>query len=64
MGKLVSMFLIVQVFGDRRRLLDITTKIQSSNYPDNEVPGANMWPTRVLFDPDGPHVAPWTLLSG
>ena len=34
------------------------------NLPDSKVHGANMGPTWVLSAPDGPHVAPWTLLSG
>ena len=32
--------------------------------PDSKVHGANMGPTWVLSVPDGPHVGPWTLLSG
>ena len=32
--------------------------------PDSKVHGANMGPTWVLSAPDGPHVGPWTLLSG
>ena len=34
------------------------------NTPDSKVRGANMGPTWVLPAPDGPHIAPWTLLSG
>ena len=32
--------------------------------PDSKVHGANMGPTWVLSAPDGPMLAPWTLLSG
>ena len=32
--------------------------------PDSKVHGANMGHTWVLSAPDGPHVGPWTLLSG
>ena len=32
-------------------------------YPDSKVHGANMGPTWVLSAPDGPLLAPWTLLS-
>ena len=32
--------------------------------PDDKVHWANMGPTWVLSAPDGPHVGPWTLLSG
>ena len=32
--------------------------------PDGKVHGANMGPTWVLSAPDGPMLAPWTLLSG
>ena len=30
-------------------------------YPDNKVHGANMWPTWVLWAPDGPHIGPMNL---
>ena len=33
-------------------------------FPDSKVHGANMVPTWVLSAPDGPMLAPWTLLSG
>ena len=33
-------------------------------YPDGKVHGAKMGPTWVLPAPDGPMLAPWTLLSG
>ena len=36
----------------------------SKTIPDNKVHGANMGPTWVLSAQYGPHVAPWTLLSG
>ena len=36
----------------------------ASEAPDNKVHEANMGPTWVLSAPDGPHVGPWTLLSG
>ena len=36
----------------------------SYRYPDNKVHGANMGPIWVLSAPNGPHVSPWTLLSG
>ena len=39
------------------------TTLQCS-VPDNKVHGANMWPTRVLSAPDGPHVGPMSLVSG
>ena len=41
-------------------------KYQSSMslHPDSKVHGANMGPTWVLSVPDGPMLAPWTLLSG
>ena len=32
--------------------------------PDNKIHGTNMGPTWVLSASDGPHVGPWTLLSG
>ena len=32
--------------------------------PDNKVHGANMVPTWILSVPDGPMLAPWSLLSG
>ena len=32
--------------------------------PDNKVHGANKGPIWDRQDPGGPHVAPWTLLSG
>ena len=35
-----------------------------ATYPDNKLHGAKMGPTWVLPAPDGPHLAPWTLLSG
>ena len=35
-----------------------------ATYPDNKVHGAKMGPIWVLPAPDGPHLAPWTLLSG
>ena len=34
------------------------------NYPDSNVHGANKGPTWLLSAPDGPILAPWTLLSG
>ena len=34
------------------------------NNPDSKVHRANMGPTWVLPAPDGPILAPWTLLSG
>ena len=33
-------------------------------FPDSKVHGANMGPTWGREDPGGPHVGPWTLLSG
>ena len=33
-------------------------------FPDSKVHGTNMEPTWVLSAPDGPMLAPWTLLSG
>ena len=33
-------------------------------FPDNKFYGANMGPTWALSAPDGPMLAPWTLLSG
>ena len=33
-------------------------------YPDSKVYGANTGPTWVQLAPDGPMLAPWTLLSG
>ena len=33
-------------------------------YPDSKVQRADMWPIWGRQDPGGPHVAPWTLLSG
>ena len=33
-------------------------------YPDNKVHGANMGPIWGRQEPDGPMLAPWTLLSG
>ena len=38
--------------------------IPKGRYPDSKVHGANMGPTWVLSTPDGPMLAPWTLLSG
>ena len=36
----------------------------NNNYvPESKVHGANMGPTWVLSTPDGPMLAPWTLLS-
>ena len=35
-----------------------------NKYPDSKVHGASLGPTWVLSAPDGPHVGPWTLLSG
>ena len=32
--------------------------------PDSNVHGVNKGPTWILSAPDGPHVGPWTLLSG
>ena len=40
------------------------TTPQITNNPDDKVHGANMGPTWVLSAPDGPMLAPWTLLSG
>ena len=37
---------------------------EDQTFPDSKVHGANMGPTWVLLAPDGPHVGPWTLLSG
>ena len=37
---------------------------QMKSYPDSKVHGANMGPTWVLWAPDGPMLAPGTLLSG
>ena len=34
------------------------------SYPDSKVHGANMEPSLVLSAPDGPMLAPWTLLLG
>ena len=43
----------------------ITTHVHgSSTIPDSKVHGANMGPTWVLLAPNGPMLAPWTLLSG
>ena len=36
----------------------------NNNTPDSKVHGGNMGPTWVLSVPDGPMLAPWTLLSG
>ena len=36
----------------------------SYGIPDSKVHGANMGPIWGQQDPGGPHVAPWTLLSG
>ena len=46
--------------GLRIEVLCVSHKI----YPDSKVHGANMGPTWVLSAQDGPHVGPWTLLSG
>ena len=35
-----------------------------NNVPDSKVHGANMGPIWGRQDPGGPHVGPWTLLSG
>ena len=32
--------------------------------PDSKVHGANMGPTWVPSAPDGPHIGPWTFISG
>ena len=45
-----------------RMLSDRLPKLEPS--PDTKVHGANMGPTWVLSAPDGPMLAPWTLLSG
>ena len=36
----------------------------TKDHPDSKVHGDNMGPTWVLSAPDGPMLAPWTLLSG
>ena len=36
----------------------------ASSIPDSKIHGDNMGPTWVLSAPDGPMLAPWTLLSG
>ena len=38
--------------------------ISLCRYPDSNVHGASMGPTWALSAPDGPHIGPWTLLSG
>ena len=40
------------------------TWVNARNTPDSKVQGANMGPIWDRQDPDGPHVGPWTLLSG
>ena len=40
------------------------TMLTCYQIPDSNVYGANMGPTWVLSAPDGPLLAPWTLLSG
>ena len=35
-----------------------------NTYTDSKVHGANMGPTWVMLYPGGPHIGPWTLLSG
>ena len=35
-----------------------------NNYPESKDHGANMAPTWFLSASGGPHVGPWTLLSG
>ena len=39
-------------------------KIQSHEYPDSKVHGANMGPTSALSVPDGPHVDPMKIVIG
>ena len=41
-----------------------TAPMKTKHIPDNKIHGANMGPTWVLSSPDGPMLAPWTLLSG
>ena len=43
------------------KTIPLTDTVQSRNYPDNKVHGANMGPTWVLSAPDGPHVGPMNL---
>ena len=47
-------------------LRDLSVSVSNgvTNIPDNKVHGANMGPIWGRQDPGGPHVAPWTLLSG
>ena len=42
----------------------MSDKMWEENTPESKDHGANMGPTWVLSAPGGPHVAPWTLLSG
>ena len=46
------------------QLVTYTLKIANDTIPDSKVHGGNMGPTWVLSAPAGPHVGPWTLLSG
>ena len=39
-------------------------QIHKDHIPDSKGHGTNMGPTWVLSAPDGPMLAPWTLLSG
>ena len=46
------------------RNLSVSASKGVTNTPDNKVHGANMGSIWGRQDPGGPHVAPWTLLSG
>ena len=41
----------------------ISSEAIMHHYPDNTVYSANMGPTWVLSDPDGPHVGPMNLAT-
>ena len=49
---------------DKLNVLRDIIMIYSKHNPDSKVHGAKMGPTWDLSAPDGPHVGPWTLLSG
>ena len=56
-------------FGSKRHTMSLQSllhydRITECNNPDNKFHGANMGPTWVPSAPDGPILAPWTLLPG
>ena len=52
------------IWKNKTRLFGIVNIFFTHYLPDSKVHGPNMGPTWVLWAPDGPHVGPWTLLSG